>query len=104
MEFNYLWIDSLCIVQDPSKEWVNESSRMKGVYMYDVSTIATPAALHSTSGCFFDREPDVVRTFKVHARLGEKDCNLDVFGTAETVRQSMMDDTPLSRYAPAFQE
>ena len=49
---------------------------MKGVYMCSVGTMATPAASHSTTGCFIDREPDGVRTFKVHARLGEKDYNL----------------------------
>ena len=54
---------------------------MRGVYIYGVSTIATAAASHSTIGCFFDREPDNVRTFKVYASFGKKNPTLDVFGT-----------------------
>ena len=72
--------------------------------MYGVSTIVAAAASNSTIGCFFDRGPDFVRAFKVHAPFGEITRKLDVFGTDDTIWQSMMDDTPLSRHASAFQE
>lgn len=72
--------------------------------MYGVSTIVAAAASDSMIGCLFDREPDFVRTFKVHAPFGEITQKLDVFGTDDTIWQSMMDDSPLSRHASAFQE
>ncbi len=69
--------------------------------MYGFSTIA---ASDFTIGCFVDREPDFVRAFKVHAPFGEKNRKLDVFDTDDTIWQSIMDNTPLSRHASAFRE
>ena len=48
----YLWIDSLCILQDDAADWENEASRMGSVYL---NAYLTLAALHSeddASGCF----------------------------------------------------
>lgn len=48
--FRYLWIDSLCIVQDSTEDWNIESSRMQDVYACAVFNISADAALDSTSG------------------------------------------------------
>ena len=72
--------------------------------MYDVSAIAAAAASNSTIGCFFDRESDFVRAFKVHAPFGEKTRQLDVFNSDDTIWQSMMDHMLLSRHRSASQE
>ncbi len=77
---------------------------MRDVYKYAFGTTTAAAASDSSTGCFFDREPDFVRAFKVHAPFREKICNLDVFGTEDKIWQSMMDDKLLSRRAWAFQE
>jgi hypothetical protein len=37
---NYLWIDSLCIVQDNEDDWAKESAVMKDVYGFSYVTIA----------------------------------------------------------------
>jgi hypothetical protein len=48
--FRYLWIDSLCIVQDSKEDWDIESSRMQDVYACAIFNISADAALDSTSG------------------------------------------------------
>ena len=53
----YLWIDSLCIVQDSKKDWEIESSKMGTYYSYAQICIAATAASEGSIGCFFDRHP-----------------------------------------------
>jgi hypothetical protein len=48
--FRYLWIDSLCIVQDSKEDWDIESSRMQDLYADAIFNISADAALDSTSG------------------------------------------------------
>lgn len=40
----YLWIDSLCIIQDSKSDWLYESSRMSNVYKYAHCNIAATAS------------------------------------------------------------
>ncbi|KAF3038950.1 hypothetical protein E8E11_006698 [Didymella keratinophila] len=53
----YLWIDSLCIIQDSSADWKAEASHMASVYMNAYATISAAASENSEGGLFFDREP-----------------------------------------------
>jgi hypothetical protein len=38
--YRYLWIDSLCILQDAYDDWDNDSSRMQEYYMNAILTLA----------------------------------------------------------------
>lgn len=42
--YRYLWIDSLCIIQDSHQDWVHESGRMQDYYSLAVLTIASDVA------------------------------------------------------------
>lgn len=53
----YIWIDSLCIIQDSNADWLHEASIMSDVYKYSYCTIAATAATNDNSGCFRDRDP-----------------------------------------------
>ncbi|OJD28951.1 heterokaryon incompatibility protein [Diplodia corticola] len=53
----YIWIDSLCIVQDDHDDWLRESEQMGMIYERAVLTIAACHARDSTEGCFFERPP-----------------------------------------------
>ena len=53
----YLWIDSLCIVQDNEMDWRREAGRMANIYNGAVVTIAATAAEMSTDGLFFLHAP-----------------------------------------------
>jgi hypothetical protein len=50
--YRYLWIDSLCIIQDSPADWAIESGRMAYVYSNSVLTIAADAASDSSKGIF----------------------------------------------------
>lgn len=49
---DYLWIDSLCIIQDSETDWENESALMSSVYGQSACTIAASSARNSTEGMF----------------------------------------------------
>jgi hypothetical protein len=53
----YLWIDSLCIIQDDRDDWFRESQEMGLVYQYARITIAASHAHDGTEGLFL-RRPD----------------------------------------------
>jgi hypothetical protein len=47
----YLWVDSLCILQDSKVDWLQESKKMASIYANSWLTIAAAAAPDSTHGC-----------------------------------------------------
>lgn len=54
LNVRYLWIDSLCIVQDDPKDWRRECEMMGLVYRDAHVTIAAADATDSTQGLFSD--------------------------------------------------
>jgi len=63
----YLWIDSLCIIQDSPDDWRHESSRMASIYEHAWCGIAATKAANSSEGLFSDRHPSTVRPVEVRA-------------------------------------
>ena len=55
--YRYVWIDSLCILQDDQDDWAYESSTMARIYSNSVLTIAALWGCDSDSGCFVERQP-----------------------------------------------
>ena len=53
----YLWIDSLCIIQDNDQDWQKEARMMSRIYQSSICTIAASAADNSFAGCFVPRNP-----------------------------------------------
>ncbi|KAK7972559.1 hypothetical protein PG988_006693 [Apiospora saccharicola] len=53
----YIWIDSLCILQDDADDWARESARMHDVYSNAYLTIAANRAKNPSKGCFHVRQP-----------------------------------------------
>ncbi|KAG5751657.1 hypothetical protein H9Q70_005713 [Fusarium xylarioides] len=52
LNIEYLWIDSLCIIQDDEHDWAVESPKMCDVYQNAYLTIAAAAAHNSSEGLF----------------------------------------------------
>lgn len=52
--YRYLWINSLCILQDAYDDWDNDSSRMQEYYMNAILTIALDGTKGDHNG-FLDR-------------------------------------------------
>ena len=53
----YLWIDSLCIIQDDADDWKEQSAEMGLVYQHTSCNIAAAWAKEGSQGCFCARDP-----------------------------------------------
>lgn len=53
--YRFLWIDSLCIIQDSEKDWQTECSKMKNIYGNSTLTIAAAYAKDCNSGFLQER-------------------------------------------------
>ena len=53
----WLWIDSICIIQDSEKDWEQESERMSHVYQNGFCNIVTAYSDGPDGGLFSDRDP-----------------------------------------------
>lgn len=52
LQIPFLWIDSLCIVQDSEQDWHHESALMSSIYRNSVLTISATGAVDGSHGCF----------------------------------------------------
>ncbi|KAH8810746.1 heterokaryon incompatibility protein-domain-containing protein [Xylogone sp. PMI_703] len=57
LNFRYLWVDSLCIIQDSLEDWSRESITMKDVYGNCILNIAAQGAKDCEEGIFSHRDP-----------------------------------------------
>lgn len=60
LDYRYIWIDSLCIIQDSAQDWQTESQTMKLVYGQGAITIAAANASDPTKGLFTERDPNSI--------------------------------------------
>ncbi|KAF2670799.1 HET-domain-containing protein [Microthyrium microscopicum] len=54
LNIKYIWIDSLCIVQDSREDWFQESGNMAGIYANSFLTLAATRASNGEVGLFSD--------------------------------------------------
>ncbi|KAH6683987.1 heterokaryon incompatibility protein-domain-containing protein [Halenospora varia] len=59
MGIDYIWIDSLCIIQDSPEDWARESLPIKDVYSNSYCNIAAIHASNGEKGCFADRSTNI---------------------------------------------
>lgn len=64
----YLWIDSLCIIQEDEEDWEVESAKMQEVFSSAYCTIAASSARSSLDGFLGDRTPRSCAT--IHTSQG----------------------------------
>ncbi|KAL1612133.1 hypothetical protein SLS60_000356 [Paraconiothyrium brasiliense] len=53
----YIWIDSLCILQDSAEDWQREAATMGDVYRFAYLNLGATRASDSTQGMFHARNP-----------------------------------------------
>ena len=58
--FQYLWIDSLCIIQDSKADWASEAARMGTVYKHAAITISANVAANCHAGILQQRNIDTI--------------------------------------------
>ncbi|RSL94748.1 hypothetical protein CEP52_012448 [Fusarium oligoseptatum] len=59
--FSYLWIDSLCIIQDSREDWLREAALMGKIYKNAACNIAAPDASNGQQGCLYPRDPRTIQ-------------------------------------------
>jgi hypothetical protein len=107
----YLWIDSLCIIQDDEDDWARESAHMAEVYQNAALTISADGAANGSQGLF---EPSINRAVEetiLRPRRHSAD-STPVYVRETTLTRygshvhviSSMDDEPLRGRAWALQE
>ncbi|KAF2655804.1 HET-domain-containing protein [Lophiostoma macrostomum CBS 122681] len=85
----YLWIDSLCIVQDDDADWSAESVKMHNIYEHSYLTVAAAVAKGDDVG--------FLQTSEERARYDSFLVDLSDFGKGETVRVREIHDYRTTR-------
>lgn len=63
--YQYLWIDSLCIVQDSIDDWLNESANMGNIFKNSSLTLAAEASDNTNVGLYESTSNSRRRLFEV---------------------------------------
>lgn len=65
--YRYLWVDSLCIIQDSVEDWKIESGLMGAVYSGSTCNLAATARPDGSKSLFLDRDTSTLRPLTVQA-------------------------------------
>ncbi|KAK8079700.1 hypothetical protein PG997_007518 [Apiospora hydei] len=104
----YLWIDSLCIIQDEEADWYWESARMEQVFSNAYCTIAASASRSSIEGFLGDRparrcvQLQLPNEGTLYACLAIEDFNRDVERAPLSLRGWVLQERALSRRSIFF--
>lgn len=103
----YLWIDSMCIIQDDLDDWGNEAAKMGDVYRNAYYTIAAASSTDSSGGCLTD-EPlsPMVKVFNIQAEPteGHENARCQMVVRPILDRRCPLDTSPLHDRDWVFQE
>jgi len=80
----YLWIDSLCIIQDSAEDWQQEASRMASIYRNSWLTVYATASSSPSSGIFRNKQ-----AVWIQADDPEDETLDDLFPEAAKLRQDL---------------
>jgi hypothetical protein len=69
----FLWIDSLCILQDDADDWAKESVQMCDIYRQAMFTISAAHASGGNAGCFVQRDGLLTLPFELVFQLESKE-------------------------------
>lgn len=64
LNIQYLWIDSLCIMQDLTLDCAREPSLMSEVYRNSICNIGASTAIDGSGSLFCKRNPSLVHTYR----------------------------------------
>lgn len=70
LHIQYLWIDSLCIIQDSQEDWGREAATMNNVYKHSFCTVAASSSEDSTKGCRVQCPQESAQSFDLQFDTG----------------------------------
>jgi len=82
---HYLWIDSLCIIQDSVEDWRRESALMGLVYHHAMINLSAAGARDGSEGLHFDRSEDIATSLPVCPAFQNYNWRKDLKGNGDTV-------------------
>jgi Heterokaryon incompatibility protein (HET) len=101
----YLWIDSLCIIQDSFQDWAQESARMGEIYKNCFCNIAAAAALDGRYGCFMAKNTILAKYCRVRISNCATGSDSAIFNLVPRMLWKLhLDNYPLGRRAWVVQE
>lgn len=102
----YLWIDSLCIIQDDKDDWAQEAALMADVYGNAVCTLAALSSKDSTEGCHLvsDIQGTTQCSFFDLAVEADRYSRLRIFQNRPAGWETEYQGSPLSTRAWVLQE
>jgi hypothetical protein len=65
LNISYIWIDSLCIIQDDKDDWTREASMMQDVYENSMLNICAYAAAENSQASFQGRDSSLILPLEV---------------------------------------
>ena len=92
MGIRYIWIDSLCIIQDDSLDWQAESSKMGSYYANSFVTLAATKSTGNQDSLFSTLQPK-----HRHARLGGRSFRKNVNIYARRALLTAIEARPTTR-------
>ncbi|KAE9362831.1 HET-domain-containing protein, partial [Stipitochalara longipes BDJ] len=99
----YIWIDSLCIIQDSPEDWEKEASLMHTVYKNAYCTVAAAASRDGSGGCFV-QGPYAPLQAGFEGLFPRVDVPRGVMPSLPPVWKKMIESGPLGSRAWCFQE
>ncbi|KAF7874594.1 uncharacterized protein EAF02_008571 [Botrytis sinoallii] len=108
LSFQYLWIDSLCIIQDSIHDWSTESTKMGDIYRNSVLTIGA-AAVHKAADGILHTRSQISHEMKPKLKLSKDSGFDDVVEIATSILEPenlarLFKSGPLQSRAWALQE
>ena len=99
----YIWIDSLCIIQDDPDDWGVESLTMQDVYSYSICNLSAIATSSGAHGLYPPRDADRLRPCKLETE--QSGCGPETYVLiSKRFWDEQLDYAPLSRRGWVFQE
>lgn len=98
----YIWIDSLCIVQDSELDWQEQSAKMSLIYTHAYCNIAGAHASDGSGGCFATRESSLISPLKINLHWGSSPGTY--YAIQSRYQRDNISKAPLNMRAWVFQE
>ncbi|OTB15246.1 hypothetical protein K445DRAFT_12016 [Daldinia sp. EC12] len=101
---DYIWIDSLCIIQDDSEEWRSESLRMKDVYSNATLVISASRSTSDLTGFLSPRKTGEIITIANHETGKSSTVHIQQVINSLTPYDDSLRTEPLHKRSWALQE
>jgi hypothetical protein len=103
LNLHFVWIDSLCIIQDSSEDWQHEAVRMKLVYGNSVLNLCSASVVDNSEESLPARDASLIRPMQVKICWGGEDEEILPLIYGDIFHDDIL-HCPLRKRAWVFQE